>query len=314
MAALATKNRKKVSQTNELAAYYKQISERGLLTAEEEIALARRIEAGDESACQELAEANLRLVVKLARKFRHPDLTLADLVQEGNLGLMEAVRKFDPDKGCRFSTYAVWWIRQAITRAIANKGRTIRLPVHINELLSKYRKLNNRVRATTGSDATIELAAAEILPVDPDSARKKARRKHKQRSLSHEDPRVQSMVERLEERAQNKLKDILTMALQPVSLELPVGEESDSTLKDLIPGETDLETPGLERSSLAWLLSHLSERERSLLGLRYGFDGGDQRTFAELAEIFGVSRESIRQQEMRALKKLRDLATRAKWN
>ena len=312
MAALAAKKDK--FSVNELAGYYKQISQRGLLTAEEEVALAHRIQAGDESACQELAEANLRLVVKLARKFRHPDLTLADLVQEGNLGLMEAVRKFDPDKGCRFSTYAVWWIRQAISRAIANKGRTIRLPVHINELLSKYRKLNNRVRAATGMDASLQRAAAEILPVDTDTACKKARRKHKKRTLTADDPRVKQMVVRLEERAQEKLKNILSMSMQPVSLEIPVGEESDSTLKDLIPGEHDLETPSLERSSLAWLLSHLSEKERNLLGLRYGFDGGEMRTFAELAQIFGVSRESIRQQELRALKKLRELATRAKWN
>ena len=314
MAALATKNHKKNSYQNELTGYYKQISARGLLSADEEKALARRIQAGDESACRELAEANLRLVVKLASKFRHPDLTLADLVQEGNLGLMEAVRKFDPDKGCRFSTYACWWIRQAITRAIANKGRTIRLPVHINELLSKYRKLNNRVRAMTGSDASIERAASEILPVDTETACKKARRKYKKRTIGADDPRVQKMMDRLEERAQNKLKDILSMSLQPVSLEIPVGEESDSTLKDLIPGETDLSTPGLDRESLAWLLSHLSDRERNLLGLRYGFDGGSVRTFAELAEIFGVSRESIRQQELRALKKLRELATKAQWN
>jgi RNA polymerase primary sigma factor len=314
MAALATKKRTNNSYHNELAGYYKQISERGLLTADEEKSLARRIQAGDEQACQELAEANLRLVVKLARKFRHPDLTLADLVQEGNLGLMEAVKKFDPDKGCRFSTYACWWIRQAITRAIANKGRTIRLPVHINELLSKYRKLNNRVRAKTGSDATIERAASEILPVDPETACKKARRKFKKRSLGPDDPRVLNMMNRLEQRAQTKLKTILSMSLQPVSLEIPIGDESDSTLKDLLPGETELSTPRLDRDSLAWLLSHLSAKERNLLGLRYGFDGGNVRTFAELAEIFGVSRESIRQQELRALKKLRDLATQAQWN
>lgn len=314
MAALATRKNSKDSFQNELAGYYKQISRRGLLSAEEEIELAHRIQSGDESACRELAEANLRLVVKLARKFRHPDLTLADLVQEGNLGLMEAVRKFDPAKGCRFSTYACWWIRQAITRAIANKGRTIRLPVHINELLSKYRKLNNRVRSMTGSDATIERAASEILPVDQEAACKKARRKYKKRSLGPEDPRVQQMMNRLEERAQTKLKNILSMSMQPVSLELPVGEDSESTLKDLLPGENDLETPGLDRDALAWLLSHLSEKERSLLGLRYGFDGGNVRTFAELADIFGVSRESIRQQELRALKKLRELATKAQWN
>lgn len=314
MAALAARKNQENSEGNELSVYYRQISRTSLLTAEQEQQLGRRVRLGDAEAARLLAEANLRLVVKVARKFRHPDLTLADLVQEGNLGLMEAVQKFDPDKGCRFSTYACWWIRQAISRAIANKGRTIRLPVHINELLSKYRKLNNRVRATTGSDASIQSAAAEILPVDADTACKKARRKHKQRGLEADDPRVKNMVDRLEERAQNKLKNILSMAMQPLSLELPVGEDSESTLKDLLPGEVELEAAELDRSSLAWLLSHLSERERQLLALRYGFDGGDVRTFAELAEIFGVSRESVRQQEIKALKKLRELALRSQWN
>lgn len=314
MAALARKKSKKNSHTQELSDYYREIAKRELLTAEQEKDLARRIKAGDHGARKELAEANLRLVVKVARKFRHPDLTLADLVQEGNLGLLEAVDKFDPAKGCRFSTYACWWIRQAISRAIANKGRTIRLPVHVNELLSKYRKVNSRVRATTGSDASLETIASELLPVDEDTALRKARRKHKAKKLGLEDPRVQRMVSRLEQRAQNKLRDILSMAVQPVSLELPVGKESDSTLKDLIPGEEDLTTPGLDRASLAWLLSHLSERERTLLALRFGFDGGDGRTFAELATIFGVSRESIRQQELKALRKLRELADSAHWN
>lgn len=314
MAVLARKNSKNFSQVNELTGYYRQISETELLTAEQEKALARRVQDGDQEAKVALAEANLRLVVKVARKFRHPDLTLADMVQEGNLGLLEAVDKFDPDKGCRFSTYACWWIRQAISRAIANKGRTIRLPVHINELLSKYRKLNNQVRSARGSDATLEEAAQEILPVDHETARRKANRKHREKNLDHNDPRVKKMVNRLEQRAQNKLQTILSMASPPVSLELPVGEESDSTLKDLIPGQEDLKAPGLERESLAWLLSHLSDKERTLLALRYGFDGGSGRTFSELADIFGVSRESIRQQELRALKKLRELATNAKWN
>jgi len=314
MAALARKKYPTHSKSNELGEYYRAIARRDLLTAAQERELAERIKRGDDEARKELAEANLRLVVKIARKFHHTDLTLADLVQEGNLGLLEAVDKFDPDKGCRFSTYACWWIRQAVSRAIANKGRLIRLPVHINEVLSKYRKLNNKVRSRTGFDATIQQAAAELLPVDNDCAKQKACRKHKTRSLGPDDPRVQRMVERLEQKAQNKLKDILSMAHQPISLELPVGEESDSTLKDLIPGEMDLSTPGLDRSALAWLLSHLSEKERSLLALRYGFDGGEQRTFAQLASIFGVSRESIRQQEIRALNKLRDLAQKSQWN
>lgn len=314
MAVLARKKSEGISGHQELSDYYREIARQNLLTAEQEVELAHRIAQGDRTARQELAEANLRLVVKIARKFHHPDLTLADLVQEGNLGLLEAVEKFDPSKGCRFSTYACWWIRQAVTRAIANKGRTIRLPVHVNELLSKYRRINNESRATTGNDATIQEVAQTLLPVDEDIAKRKACRKHRARSLSHGDPRVRQMIERLELRAQDKLKEILNMAMQPISLETPVGEESDTTLIDLLPGEEELETPSLNRDSLAWLLSHLSKKERTLLALRYGFDGGDCRTFAELAGIFGVSRESIRQQEMKALRKLRELADQAHWN
>lgn len=314
MAASASKKRRSNLQTNELSGYFKQISQRELLSAEEEIALANRIKAGDQDAARELAEANLRLVVKIAGKFRHPDLSFADLVQEGNLGLMEAVKKFDPTRGCRFSTHACWWIRQAISRAIANKGRTIRLPVHINELLNKYRKLNSKVQATTGRDATLEHAAQEILPIDSEKALKKACRKHKETRLNADDPRVKKMVHRLEKRAQEKLSTILRMACDPISLELPIGETQESTLKDVLPGEPDLELPSLERAWLVWLLSHLTVEERRLLALRYGFDGGDTRTFSELATIYGISRESVRQQELRALEKLRELARRAKWN
>lgn len=298
----------------EMEVYYRQIARSRLLTAEEERSLGHRIQQGDQQARRELAEANLRLVVKIARQFRFSRFSFPDLVQEGNLGLLEAVEKFDPDKGCRFSTYACWWIRQAITRAIANKGRTIRLPVHINELLQKYHRLNNEVRANTGNDASIAEAANLLMPVDIEVARKKAGRSMKGKRLSADDPRVIRMVRRMEARAQGRLEEILRMANQPISLELPMGEDSESSLKDLLPGNADLETPGLNRDSLAWLLSHLSEKERLLLALRYGFDGGEGKTFAELAEIFGISRESVRQKEMRALHKLRELALKARWN
>jgi RNA polymerase primary sigma factor len=298
----------------EMDVYYRQISRQRLLDAEQERELGRRVQQGDAEARRELAEANLRLVVKIARQFRFSKFSLSDLVQEGNLGLLEAVEKFDPDKGCRFSTYACWWIRQAITRAIANKGRTIRLPVHINELLQKYHRLNNEVRANTGIDASIVEAANVLMPVDIEVARKKAARAFKGKRLSADDPRVISMVRRMEQRAQGRLEEILRMANQPVSLELPMGEDSESTLKDLLPGVEALETPELDRESLGWLLSHLSDKERLLLALRYGFDGSEGKTFAELAEIFGISRESVRQKEMRALSKLRELALRARWN
>lgn len=314
MAALATKKNNNFHEASELDAYYKQISQRRLLTSQEERELGRRVQEGDGLARQRLAEANLRLVVKIARQFRFSKFSLSDLVQEGNLGLLEAVEKFDPDKGCRFSTYACWWIRQAITRAIANKGRTIRLPVHINELLQKYHRLNNQVRASTGADASIVEAASTLMPVNIEVACKKAARTVKGKRLAPDDPRVKRMVARMELKAQYRLEEILMMAHQPVSLESPMGEDSDSSLKDLIPGEMNLESTEFDRESLAWLLSHLSDKERALLALRYGFDGGEGKTFAELAEIFGISRESVRQKEMKALQKLRELAAKARWN
>ena len=314
MAASVRKKRQHPEALDEMALYYRQITKRPLLDAEQERELAYRVRKGDLEARRDLAEANLRLVVKLARQFRFAKFSLSDLIQEGNLGLLEAVEKFDPDKGCRFSTYACWWIRQAITRAIANKGRTIRLPVHINELLQKYNRFNNQVRACTGSDATLQEAASVLMPVDLDVALRKARRSLKGSRLSAEDPRVQSMVRRMEDKALARLEEVLRMAHQPVSLDLPVGDESDTSLKDLIPGAEDLESPELDRKSLAWLLSHLSEKERLLLALRYGFDGGEGKTFAELAEIFGVSRESVRQRETRVLSKLKALALQARWN
>lgn len=313
--AVSVRKEKEISdELGELDLYYRQISRHPLLNAEQERELALRIRQGDVEARRILAEANLRLVVKLARQFRFAKFSLSDLVQEGNLGLLEAVEKFDPDKGCRFSTYACWWIRQAITRAIANKGRTIRLPVHINELLQKYHRLNNQARACTGSNASLREAAAALMPVDLEVARRKAGRAVKNKRLSAEDPRVLSMVARMELKAQHRLEEILRMAHQPVSLDLPVGEDAEATLQDLLPGCEDLQCPDLERQSLAWLLSHLTEKERLLLALRYGFDGGEGKTFAELAEIFGISRESVRQKETRVLSKLRELALRARWN
>lgn len=314
MAVSVRKEKENFHEFDDLDLYFRQIARRPLLKAEEERELAMRIRRGDLEARRLLAEANLRLVVKLARQFRFAKFSLSDLVQEGNIGLLEAVEKFDPDKGCRFSTYACWWIRQAITRAIANKGRTIRLPVHINELLQKYHRLNNQARANTGNNATLQEAAAALMPVDHEVARRKAGRSLKGKRLSAEDPRVLSMIARMERKAQTRLEEILRMAHQPVSLDLPIGEDAETSLKDLLAGVDDLQSPDLERQSLAWLLSHLTEKERLLLALRYGFDGSEGKTFAELAEIFGISRESVRQKETRVLCKLRELALRARWN
>ncbi len=314
MAVVSRKKDDLSSEADDLNLYYKQISQGPLLSAAEEIELGRRVQQGDKEARARLAEANLRLVIKIARQFRFSRLPLADLVQEGNMGLLEAVEKFDPDKGCRFSTYACWWVRQAITRAIANKGRVIRLPVHINDLLHRYRKLNNKIQAETGSDTNLARAAEDLLPVDLETARRKVRRKTKTKNLSGDDPRVQAMVARMERKAELRLQEILKMANQPISLELQVGEDSDTHLKDLIPDSQDVETPQVERDALNWLLSHLTKKERLLLALRFGLDGNEGKTFAELSEIFGISRETVRQREMRALKKLRELAAKARWN
>lgn len=314
MAALARKKCDPTTETCELKLYYRQISSSNLLTSQQERELGLRIQAGDRSARHALAEANLRLVVKIARQFRYAPMPLSDLIQEGNLGLLEAVDKFDPQKGCRFSTYACWWIRQAIARAVANKARMIRLPVHINDLLYKYRRLNNEARANTGNDAPISLAAKTLFPVDEQNARKKAERSQKGKKLTLEDPEVGRAISRMEQKATIKLKEILRMSSAPVSLDAPIGEESDSTLKDILPGAHDPLCPQLERQELAWLLSHLTPIERQILSLRYGFDDGSIRTFNEIAAMFGISRESVRQKELRAITKLRSLAMKSHLN
>ena len=291
-----------------------EISKSPLLTRDQEIDLARKVKEGCLESRTALAESNLRLVIKIARQYRFSSLPLADLIQEGNLGLLEAVEKFDPERQCRFSTYACWWIRQAITRAIANKGRAIRLPVHVNELLQKHRKLNSKRRANTGQDLGLSEAASQLMPVNIDVAKRKAARKARTSALTPDDPRVTRMIAKMKSQAEARLEEILLMARKPISLEIPIGNDSDSTLCDVLPGEADLETPGLDRDSLAWLLSHLGTEERLLLSMRFGFDDGEPKTFAELSKTFGVSRESLRQREIKIINKLRQLARQANWN
>lgn len=319
MAALAKKNPKNYNNKScysksDTAFYCQQIASSKLLTVAEERELGELIKKGDKKARQTLAEANLRLVVKIARQFRYSRVPLSDLIQEGNLGLLEAVDKFDPKKGCRFSTYACWWIRQAITRSIANKGRIIRLPVHINELLAKYNRLNSQVQAQTGVNAPIDKAARILMPVDLELATKKAERSLNGKKLAASDLRVKNTLTSLQKKARARLEEILDASNHPISIDAPLSEESNMTIKDLVPGAQDIVSTNLERESLAWLLSHLSEGERTLIALRFGFDGEDGRTFSEIAEIFQVSREAIRQKEIRALSKLRSLAETARWN
>ena len=254
--------------------YLKEIGKVPLLTAEEEIEIAKRLEAGDESAKQKLAEANLRLVVSIAKRYVGRGMLFLDLIQEGNLGLIKAVEKFDYSKGFKFSTYATWWIRQAITRAIADQARTIRIPVHMVETINKLIRVSRQLLQQYGREPTPEEIAAEM-------------------GIS-----------------EAKVREIIKIAQEPVSLETPIGEEEDSHLGDFIPDE-DASEPAeaasftLLKEQLMNVLATLTPREEKVLRLRFGLDDGHQRTLEEVGKEFNVTRERIRQIEAKALRKLR---------
>ena len=254
--------------------YLKEIGKIPLLTATEEKEIAMRMEDGDEYAKRELAEANLRLVVSIAKRYVGRGMSFLDLIQEGNLGLMKAVEKFDYTKGFKFSTYATWWIRQAITRAIADQARTIRIPVHMVETINKLVRVQRQLVQELGRDPQPEEIAEEMgLTVD-------------------------------------KVREIQKIAQEPVSLETPIGEEEDSHLGDFIPDEDVLSpqeaaTFTLLKEQLETVLTTLTEREKSVLILRFGLEDGRARTLEEVGKEFDVTRERIRQIEAKALRKLR---------
>ncbi len=254
--------------------YLKEIGKVPLLTAEEEVALAKRMEQGDEEAKKRLAEANLRLVVSIAKRYVGRGMQFLDLIQEGNLGLLKAVEKFDYTKGYKFSTYATWWIRQAITRAIADQARTIRIPVHMVETINKLIRVSRQLLQELGREPTPE-EIAEELEMPPD-----------------------------------KVREIMKIAQEPVSLETPIGEEEDSHLGDFIPDE-DAPAPAeaaaftLLKEQLIDVLDTLTPREEKVLRLRFGLDDGRARTLEEVGKEFNVTRERIRQIEAKALRKLR---------
>ena len=254
--------------------YLKEIGKVALLTQEEEIELAKRMSEGDEAAKKRMAEANLRLVVSIAKRYVGRGMLFLDLIQEGNLGLIKAVEKFDYNKGYKFSTYATWWIRQAITRAIADQARTIRIPVHMVETINKVIRVSRQLLQELGHDPSAEEIAAEMnIPVE-------------------------------------KVSEILKIAQEPVSLETPIGEEEDSHLGDFIPDEdasepSEAASYSLLKEQLMEVLATLTPREEKVLRLRFGLEDGRTRTLEEVGKEFNVTRERIRQIEAKALRKLR---------
>ena len=263
-----------VSIEDPVRMYLKEIGKDSLLSADEEIELAKRMEKGDEAAKKRLAEANLRLVVSIAKRYVGRGMLFLDLIQEGNLGLIKAVEKFDYRKGYKFSTYATWWIRQAITRAIADQARTIRIPVHMVETINKLIRVSRQLLQELGREPTPEEIAEEMdMPVD-------------------------------------RVREILKISQEPVSLETPIGEEEDSHLGDFIqddnvPVPADAAAFTLLKEQLVEVLSTLTDREQKVLRLRFGLDDGRARTLEEVGKEFNVTRERIRQIEAKALRKLR---------
>ena len=263
-----------VSIEDPVRMYLKEIGKVPLLSAEEEIELAKRMELGDMEAKKRLAEANLRLVVSIAKRYVGRGMLFLDLIQEGNLGLIKAVEKFDYRKGYKFSTYATWWIRQAITRAIADQARTIRIPVHMVETINKLIRVSRQLLQELGREPTPEEIAAEMnMPVE-------------------------------------RVREILKISQEPVSLETPIGEEEDSHLGDFIqddnvPVPADAAAFTLLKEQLEEVLSTLTEREKKVLTLRFGLEDGRARTLEEVGREFNVTRERIRQIEAKALRKLR---------
>lgn len=300
-----------LTDISSLSAYMYEVNKIPLLSGREEVALSYRIRTfNDEDARRALIESNLRLVISISKKFLGLGLSLQDLIQEGNMGLLEAVEKFDPERGCRFATYATWWIRQAIIRGLANNGRTIRLPVHISDLLQRFLKYSLEYVQKNDRAPAIEEASRYLLPVCREKARKKICRKLR-RIVPMDDPLVDRKVRQMEKKMENRIREILNISQDPISLEAPLGDE-DTTLGELVPMEDGFGEYFLPEE-LGKVFRVLSERERAIICLRYGILDGEIRTLQEISDSFGISKERIRQKEEDALKKLRAIMKKKDW-
>ncbi len=314
--------------------YLKEIGKIPLLTPEEEIELAKRVEEGDEEAKKRLIEANLRLVVSVAKRYIGRGLSFLDLIQEGNLGLIKAVEKFDWRKGYKFSTYATWWIRQAITRAIADQARTIRIPVHMVETMNKIHKVTRQLTQKLGKKPTEEDIAKffviqqklQEFRINQDSGDKITDEEIIDLSLSSIDEIAKTLATKIKESSDKvrdlkkviegevkqqaeKIREISMMGQEPLSLEMPVGEDEDNRLADFVENKelspADVAIQKSLKKDIEELLNELSEREREILKLRFGLEDNQPRTLEEVGKLFNVTRERIRQIEAKALRRLR---------
>lgn len=304
------KKRSACSEVTSLTAYLKEVYQYKLLDREEEEQLGRRIMAGDEQAKQIMVQSNLRLVINIAKKYLNSGMCFQDLIQEGNIGLIEAVEKYDYRRGCRFATYATWWIKQAIIRATANQARLIRLPVHILEMYRKYQKLVSENIKNHGAILSMEEASNKLFPVSIDKIRKKLSRKYK-RCLSINDARVKKKQRELEAEAAQRLKEIVSIAQDPLSLESPIGDDEFS-IGDMISAHVT-ESSQFTNKEVRDLFDNITTRERKILALRFGFIDGIARTLDEISQKFGISKERIRQKQDDALKKLKKVMNEIDW-
>ncbi len=289
-------------EQNIVSAYFKDVCKTALLTQEEEESLAFRIAKGDSYAKQIFIKANLRLVISIAKKYIGRGLSLPDLIQEGNIGLIDAVDKFKPEKGNRFATYATWWIRQAILRSITNNGRLIRLPVHVHETYRKYCHLLCEYKRANGIEPSIEELGEMIFPVNIDKLRRRVS-KAKGCIVSQEDPELQKLILSEKKEAQQKLMHILQSAKEPISFEAPVHDEI--TLGDTL--FTNDNIIFFDKEVLNYGFTQITPSERKILILRYGLADGEMRTLEQISSVMGLSKERIRQKEVQALNKLKQV-------